>query len=147
MMGWFADLGNRLSRVRVVCGDWSRITSHAVTTYHGLTGVFLDPPYSDDSGRYDKKIYYEDSVSVAHAVRQFCIERGSDPKLRIALCGYVGEHDILGDLGWTCYRWSSGGGFANASTKHDNANRHKEVVWFSPHCLSPKLELVLADDV
>jgi DNA adenine methylase len=38
----------RLRRVRVCCGDWKRVLTPSVTTYVGLCGVFLDPPYSHD---------------------------------------------------------------------------------------------------
>jgi hypothetical protein len=42
------ELAARLRRVRVCCGDWRRILTPSVTTYIGLTGVFLDPPYAHD---------------------------------------------------------------------------------------------------
>ena len=38
-------LAARLRRVRVCCGDWSRICGPSVTFKHGITGVFLDPPF------------------------------------------------------------------------------------------------------
>lgn len=91
---WFDRLSRRLRRVRVVCGDWSRICTPAVTVGIGTTAVFLDPPYSAEAGR-DANIYSEESLTVAHDVRRWCEEHGADPRLRIALCGYEGEHDAL----------------------------------------------------
>ena len=41
---YMCELAARLRRVRVCCGDWRRILTPSVTTYIGLTGVFLDPP-------------------------------------------------------------------------------------------------------
>lgn len=38
----------RLRRVRMICGDWRRVLTPAVTTYIGLTAVLLDPPYQQD---------------------------------------------------------------------------------------------------
>jgi len=48
---WFTILKNRLKKVRVCCGDWSRVVTPSVTyknknvTKKGMVGVFLDPPY------------------------------------------------------------------------------------------------------
>jgi hypothetical protein len=41
LLEWFQELAKRLSRVRVCCGDWSRVTGPSVTHGMGLTGVFL----------------------------------------------------------------------------------------------------------
>lgn len=47
-----------------------------------------------------------------------------DPDLRIALCGFDGEHDMPDE--WRCATWQS-----TSSAK----SRHQERIWFSPHCL------------
>ena len=52
------------------------------------------------------------------------------PLLRIALCGYEGEHNLPGS--WECCAWKGGGGYGNQS---GNQNAHRERIWFSPHCL------------
>jgi site-specific DNA-adenine methylase len=36
----------RLRRVRVCCGDWTRVLGRSATECIGVTGVFLDPPYA-----------------------------------------------------------------------------------------------------
>jgi DNA adenine methylase len=56
------------------------------------------------------------------------------PKVRIALCGYEGEHDALEELGWTVEAWTAHGGYANRN--EDNQNKGRERIWFSPACLS-----------
>jgi len=48
---WMDALSERLRRVRVACGNWDRILGGAVTTGNGITAVFLDPPYSSETGR------------------------------------------------------------------------------------------------
>lgn len=59
------------------------------------------------------------------------------PKLRIALCGYEGEHDELTGLGWDCIAWKANGGYGGQRKgKVKNVNAGRERVWFSPHCLS-----------
>ena len=137
---WFAALSDRLRRVRVCCGDWSRLTSPTATTKHGLVGVFLDPPYADTASR-DPSLYSKDSQTVAHGVREWAVSRGDDPKMRIALCGYEGEHVMPPD--WTAVPWKSHGGMGNQG-KTPNLNRHRERIWFSPHCLRvPVAEPVL----
>jgi hypothetical protein len=134
LAGRFAALSDRLRDVRVCCGDWTRLTGPAVTTYHGTTAIFLDPPYADTAGR-DPQLYAEDSLSVAHEVREWAIAHGDDPKLRIALCGYEGEHRMPDS--WDCVPWKAHGGYGNASRKHANPNRGRERIWFSPHCVAP----------
>ena len=51
---WMLALSDRLRRVRVACGDWSRVCTPSVTHCHGLTGVVLDPPYGEGSLDYAK---------------------------------------------------------------------------------------------
>lgn len=135
-----AALSVRLRRVRVCCGDWSRVMGPSVTHLIGLTGVFFDPPYSDAAGR-DVDLYAEESLTVAHDVRAWCLENGGNPLLRIALCGYAGEHEELEVKGWSVLAWKAQGGYGNQG--EDNANRIKERVWFSPHCI-PTTRMVQA---
>lgn len=130
---WFSDLQNRLKRVRVCCGDWSRVCGATVTFKHGVTGVFLDPPYSDDAAR-TMGIYAKDCGSVAHEVRRWCLENQDNPLLRIALCGYEGEHDLPG---WTEVAWKAQGGYGSQSDGTGRENSARERIWFSPHCLNP----------
>jgi site-specific DNA-adenine methylase len=53
----FASLQERLRYTRVACGDWARICTPAVTYRHGLTAVFLDPPYEGFEGVYGASGY------------------------------------------------------------------------------------------
>jgi len=131
----FAELQARLRYVRIVCGDWKRVLGRSPTTENGLTGVFLDPPYSD---RRDK-VYAKDSRSVYAEVREWCLANGDNPKLRIALCGLRGEHDILEKHGWVAYAWTRNAGYGNQGKGRGRANAKEEVIWFSPHCLNPHL--------
>lgn len=134
---WFEQLQQRLRRVRVTCGDWSRVCTPAVTSGMGLCGVFLDPPYSLEAGR-DSKIYAVEDLKISHDVREWCLERGSDPLMRIALCGYEGEgHEALEAAGWRVHAWRAGGGYGNQNAGgRGKANRLRERIWFSPHCLT-----------
>lgn len=133
LVAWFTTLQDRLARVRVTAGDWSRIMGPAVTTGHGVTGVFLDPPYAADTG-CDKSLYRMESNDVAHQVRKWAIENGDNPLFRIALCGYEGEHQLPDN--WKCMAWNAGKGYAGRN--EDNNNGKKERIWFSPHCLSDR---------
>ena len=132
LVDYMLDLQHRLRRVRVCCGDWKRILGPSPTTCIGLTGVFLDPPYSKQSGR-DHSIYNVEDLYVAHEVREWAIAHGHDPKLRIALCGYEGEHDMPGD--WECVSWKANGGYGNQAAGQGRANSFRERIWFSPYCL------------
>ena len=137
LRNWFTALAARLRFVRVCCGDWARIVGDTPTIHHGVTGVFLDPPYSAEAGR-DNTLYREEDMSVAHDVRAWAIANGDRPLLRIAFCGYEGEHEMPSS--WIKVKWKAQGGYANISRKGGKGkeNRHREVIWFSPHCLAPR---------
>ena len=127
---WFQELSDRLSRVRVTCGTWDRVCGDSPTIKHGLTGVFLDPPYCDVSRV--ENLYNNDSMTVAHDVRAWALEAGKHKNMRIALCGYAGEHDLPG---WEAVPWKAGGGYGSQGGGQGRENSSKEVIWFSPHCL------------
>ena len=126
-------LAGRLRGVRVCCGDWKRVVSPCVLFVATPCAVFLDPPYSIETGRYPS-CYAVDDLGVAHKVREWALQWGEDLRLRIALCGYEGEHDM--PPSWECVEWKAVGGYSNQSTDGDNSNRYRERIWFSPHCLS-----------
>ena len=129
----FAD---RLRNVRVCCGDWARVCTPCVTTKHGLTGLFIDPPYADTAGR-ESNLYTVDSLQVAHDAKKFAVAHGDDPSYRIVFAGYDGEHEF--PPSWRVHRWKTKGGMANTSVdknSNSNKNRHRECLFISPHCLS-----------
>lgn len=130
---YLSALSVRLRRVRVCCGDWKRVLTPSVTTYVGICGVFLDPPYSHE---LRERCYSEDH-DISADVRAWALEHGDDPKFRIALCGYEGEHDM--PEAWECVPWKAHGGYSR--TERGVANRDRERIWLSPHCLKPELPL------
>lgn len=131
---YFRALSDRLRRVRVCCGDWSRICGHTPTDKCGTAGVFLDPPYPTEADR-DMSLYAEECGSVAHDVAKWAIENGERKSMRIAFCGYEGSHEFPPT--WECYAWKARGGYASQSSG-DNENARRERIWFSPHCLKPE---------
>ncbi len=82
-------------------------------------------------------VYAYDSGDVAHAVRKWAIEAGEDPRARIALCGYEGEHIL--PASWECVPWKARGGYGNQGNNVARENSSKERIWFSPHCLRATL--------
>ncbi|HUU59593.1 MAG TPA: hypothetical protein VMZ50_08620, partial [Phycisphaerae bacterium] len=136
LLAWFQSLRDRLRAVRVCCGDWQRVcSSRSVTTRIGQTGVFLDPPYSAEAGR-DGNLYASEDLAVAHEVSAWCLEHTSDPQMRIALCGYEGEHEQLEAAGWAVVAWQAQGGYGNRGGP--NVNKDRERIWFSPACVRPQ---------
>jgi hypothetical protein len=133
-VAYMRALAERLRRVRVCCGDWSRLCGPSVTIKHGITGVFLDPPYADEANRTDN-LYASDSGSVAHAVASWAREWGDHPDMRIALCGYDGEHAMPDS--WECLEWKARGGYGSQGQGSGRENAGRERIWFSPHCLKP----------
>ncbi|MBP8292572.1 MAG: DNA adenine methylase, partial [Caldilineaceae bacterium] len=128
MMGKLSD---RLRRVRVTCGDWSRVVKSSVTDRHGLTAVFLDPPYGLGAMEYANG--GNASAQLAADVRRWAIENGDNPELRIALCGY---EPLPMPEGWRALRWSAPKGYQGAEAAE---NRHREIIWFNWNCQTPTL--------
>ena len=130
--GYMHALADRLRGVRVCCGDWARVCGPTPTSKLGLTGVFLDPPYAAERS----ECYAEESFDVSAEVRAWCVANGDNPQLRIALCGYEGEHDEM-PSSWRCVGWKAHGGYGNQSEGRGRENSHKEKIWFSPACIGP----------
>ena len=126
---WMDMLAQRLLRVRLACGDWSRVVSSAILLSCNPdfppTAVFLDPPYERGTG------YGAESAGVSADVSEWCRENGDNPRLRIALCGHVGDHDLPG---WDTVVWKRRPGGRNAKSTSSNP----ECVWFSPHCVGAR---------
>lgn len=130
---WFRALQSRLRRVRVCCGEWDRVLTPSVlgttkSRNSGMNpcGVLLDSPYA--SGERAEGLYSSDDGTISARVAEWAREHGEDRDLRIALCGYEGEHEMPG---WSCHAWQATRGYSG----DDNDNRSRERIWFSPHCL------------
>ncbi len=128
---WLAELGARLRDVRVACGDWQRVVADSVTVRHGLTGVFLDPPYTKGDMDYAVGGVGGD---LANEVRSWCLKNTTNQLLRIVLCGHAGEHDELINHGWSARRWAARKGYA--ITDEAVGNSASETVWCSPSCVA-----------
>lgn len=132
---WLSALATRLRFVRVCCGDWSRVCTPVVLDGAGVTGIYLDPPYGHQER--DTRLYSTDE-DVAADVAIWAREHGTNPRYRLVLSGYDGEHDLPG---WRCLRWHANGGYGNQGKGRGKANARREVLWLSPHCARPQLEL------
>jgi hypothetical protein len=144
LAAYFARLSDRLRRVRFLCGDWQRACKDSVTVNHGLTAVFLDPPYPP--AEHDMR--YHGDNDVWHQAAQWAIARGDDPRLRIAICGYHTDAiDALFPPTWERLRWEARGGYANQKADgRGRENAKREAIWFSPACLNPADEARAAFD-
>ena len=113
---WLHKLADRLERVRVVHGDWTRCLNNH---FGGAdTALFLDPPYRS----YERM--YGPAAPVADAVEVWARDHAD---LRIALCGHVGDYDLQG---WDAVQWDRG-----RLTYSGGATTDLECVWYSPACL------------
>lgn len=124
----FQALAKRLRRVRVCCGDWTRILGDGVTIANGITAVFLDPPYGGER----ETTYALDNRMIARQVRQWAKINGDNPKLRIALCGFNDENEKM-PAGWEAVALE-GNGYGRRGNRRGKKNLTLERVWFSPYC-------------
>jgi hypothetical protein len=128
-------LAERLRYVRVCCGDWQRVVTPGALAHGNVVGIFLDPPY--DIEIRAEGLYNTDGEhgSISVAVRDWCIANQDNPRYRIVLAGYEGEHDLPG---WRVLKWKARRAYGNAHGETDNsANRMLERLWLSPNCLMP----------
>lgn len=121
-------LQERLKRTSICTGDWKRICTDSFILGKP-TGVFLDPPYAEGEFFYAETNGKTDGAKVTDEVVAWATEKGDLPHMRIAVCGYEGTLKFPST--WQELAWSAGKGFSYEG----NENRHKERIWFSPHCL------------
>lgn len=141
---YFSQLSQRLRRVRVCCGDWSRVVTTGSLSFGDTVGVFLDPPYLGDVRAKD--LYRVDDHNLSNEVRQWSIANGENPRYRIVLAGYEDEHALKMPDDWRVIAWKANRCYGNSTNKDsdNNSNRGNERIWMSPHCLNPQPELALA---
>ena len=131
---WMQALSERLRFVRVCSGDGKRVvTPAALMSTSKRKGIFLDPPYDQESRAI---CYNEDSPDIFGEVRAWCLDAPAE--YRIALCGYDDDAELV-DAGWEQTSWVASGGMGNqGKTRADEENRHRERIWYSPSCLGAK---------
>lgn len=146
LLAYLRDLAHRLRRVRVCCGDWSRVVTDGALSFgggrgaRGEIGIFLDPPYLGSVRT--EKLYASDDHHVANAVREWALKNGDNPKLRIVLAGYAPEHEHLMPPSWRVHAYKGRSCFKGGGEGGQNVqNRELERLWFSPHCLQPQRTL------
>ena len=127
---WFETLSKRFRNTRVLCGDWTRLKSHVEGAKSESTAVLLDPPYSGFEGLYQEG----GDKSISKEVREWALEIGQRKNIRVALCGYEGEHPGMVEAGWEEFSWKSAGGFSLLADNEARDNREKERIFFSPYC-------------
>jgi hypothetical protein len=139
LAAYLNQLAARLRYVRVCCGDWQRVVTPGALSHGREVGIFLDPPYSTDVR--DPNCYNTDKEhgDVSAAVREWAIANGDNPRYRIVLAGYDGEHVMPSS--WRVIEWTAGAAYQTANSARNGGgnqeNRHKERLWVSPHCLRP----------
>jgi site-specific DNA-adenine methylase len=118
---YFTSLARRLRHVTIHFGDWVKLANAAEKeSSHSNVAILLDPPYRYSTGR-QKKLYVTDSGDVATYVHRWALARAATcPRLKLALCGFAGEHKMPNS--WEEFAWSS------------KLGKGKERIWFSPSC-------------
>lgn len=127
----FSQLSKRLSKTRILCGDWKRTVTDSLLLYKTPVFVFLDPPYAT-TDRHDT--YKHESYSVAAEVLEWSLEKGDCPGVQIALAGYEGDYDVPET--WEKLAWKATGGYGNRGQggTRGRSNAELERIWFSPGC-------------
>jgi DNA adenine methylase len=128
---WFDSVCERVARIQVLCGDWSRcVTPSCISPKVAPTiGIFLDPPYGVGVG-----VSYEDNTgTAAREVWDWAVANGDNPRFRIVVAGYEDGRSL--PIGWTAIERVEQGAFSRKS-----GNRKLERLWLSPHCISDKTD-------
>ena len=141
LFDYFAQLSDRLRRVRVCCGDWTRVVTTGALSFGDTIGVFLDPPYLGDVRAKD--LYRVDNYEISNQVRDWAIANGNNPRYRIVLAGYEAEHASQMPEAWRCHAYSANRAYGSSNGKSANSdNRKNERLWYSPNCLNPQPQLL-----
>lgn len=126
---WLSRISDRLRRVRITCGDWSRVTTPIVCERHGSTGVVFDPPYPVG---WDTKTAYAGQDREASDICADVFEKAvemSGRGVRVIVCGYRGVWEP--PAGWSTRAWTARKGYA----ADGGARQRTEVLWCSPECM------------
>lgn len=129
LLVYFDALAARLHRVRITCGPWARVLGPSVTTHHGVTGIFLDPPYRDDEHSFG----YVAGGHVWEDCWAWAVAHGTDPLFRIVICGY--DDGAALPEGWQVLPWKARGGYGSQGHGRGRINAGRERLYVSPHCL------------
>lgn len=132
---WFKEIQERIKRVRVCSGDWKRVITPSVTYNNvgisklGVTGVFMDPPYSKSNR---EKVYTSDNnqIDIYSEVCEWAINNVKS-NMRIIVCGYENDYKFPDD--WQIYSWK-GNGMGNLGNIQGKENLSRERIYFSPNC-------------
>jgi DNA adenine methylase len=140
ILSQFKQISERLRRVRILNGDWKRLTKSVMDPPRsGYTGVYLDPPYDVNLRR--KNLYSahdnnqeESKPQIHEEVRTWALEQTNNPKLKIAYSTYNEETEnmMMEKAGWVRFEWKADGGYGLQSDKQGRENRNREIIWFSP---------------
>ena len=118
---------------------------HYVEPFCGSMAVLLGRPHPH------VRTYYSETANWALA-------HGNDPKLRIVVAGFEGEHGAaFADAGWREVEWFKGGflrgGYAQQGEVDEETGiahqQGRERLWCSPHCLGaskPRQGSLFAED-
>ena len=131
----FNAVAERIARIQVLCGDWSRCVAKVCIRKKAspTVGIFLDPPYGTGNG-----VAYDDGTGdTAADVWQWACKNGDNPRLRIVVAGYDDGREL--PEGWSAIERIEHGGYGNANA-NGNVNRYRERLWLSPHCVHAKQE-------
>jgi hypothetical protein len=126
--------------VRIACGDWQRVLGPSVTVKHGLTGIYLDPPYRESEHSFG----YVAGGGVWEACWAWAMQQASHPQLRLVVSGYADDRAL--PCGWTAYPWKAKGGYGSQGNGRARVNCRREVLYCSPHCEPLSQQLTLFDD-
>lgn len=131
-IAYLQSLADRLTGVRITCGDYKRVLNPSVvetTAGNSHVGILFDPPY--ETGH---TVYAHHDRDISAEVREWC--KTANPDYRIVLCGYDNDHDELLAHGWTKHVGKATGGGGYKKTLGEGASTSRERVWTSPACLS-----------
>lgn len=126
---WMRRLAERLAGVIVLRRPWASCVTNPMLTDKEPVAVFLDPPYLT-SGR-SGGLYGSDAAGgsddAAREAYGWAVERGGDPRLRVAYCCREGDFPVPD--GWTALTR----GFMGVRLAE--RRRRRDLLMFSPHCV------------
>lgn len=122
----------------ILYGDFERMLTGVFITSISPTAVFLDPRYLlSHIGNF----FVEYTESYIERARNWCVNHGNAPLLRIALLGHCHEHNILEDYGWFKVSLGVNRFYDMHADMDQNSVMNMVSIWFSPYCISDSHEI------
>ena len=93
--------------------------------------------FDDDDNGDEKRVVERQLLAMSKVNWCMVGQRVQGTQREVARRRFFSTRHISRRSVWACFRWRAHGGFGNQGNGRGRANRDRECIWFSPHCVKP----------